>query len=141
MIKSEIEQQYIDAIREKDAEINSLNGKVLKLERQLRETAQKGRAYDDLKAEIAKLTLHRDDLIRKANASTELSGLVIEIQNFLENKLAPIRFKKCVETLGSSDIVVGDLRDIVGVVQSWINEINKIVEKSAVKDIYIIDAE
>ena len=75
------------------------------------------------------MTKQKNSLGRQINSATELSGLTVELQNLLEKTLAPIKFKRCMEVLGSSDVCVQNLTEIVDKIDSWSAEIKKILSK------------
>lgn len=97
--------------------------------------------YKKLKADMGFLTLQKNDLSRQINSATELSGLTVKLQTTLEKDLAPIKFKRCMEVLNSSDVAIDNLCDILRNLKKWINEIEVYLPNNIIKgmDENIID--
>lgn len=132
-------QQYIDEIKQLETE----NSKVKELEKQLFElkteknilerkvklNQEESDKYNKLKSDIEFLTKQKTDLGRQIESATELSGLTVRLQKLLETDLAPIKFKRCVEELDSSDVCVENLMDIITRIDTWSDEMKKLLNK------------
>lgn len=93
------------------------------LERRLEHTEEEAEKYNKLKSEIDFLTKQKDDLGRRLNSATELAGLTSSLQRTLENDLAPIKFKRCMDVLDVSEVALRNLVTIVKMVDNWLVEI------------------
>lgn len=82
-------------------------------------------SYNKMKEEIMYLTQQKDDLGRKIQAITDISGLVVEVDNLIKQKLAPIRYSKSLLEAKDDKIVLKNLNDIVETVQQWCDEIKE----------------
>ena len=140
-------QQYIDNHKEQKPEpvvvdntdyevIGQLESKICELEsekktleRKVKMNQEDANKFNKLKSDIEFLTKQKNSLGRQINSATELSGLTVELQNLLEKTLAPIKFKRCMEVLDSSDVCVQNLTEIVDKIDSWSAEIKKILSK------------
>ena len=132
-------QQYIDKIKQLETE----NPKVKELEKQLSElkteknilerkvrlNQEESDKYNKLKYDIEFLTKKKNDLGRQIDSATELAGLTVRLQKLLEGELAPIKFKRCMETLDSSDVCVENLMDIITRIDTWSDEMKKLLNK------------
>lgn len=112
------------------AEINSYKKKLHnqeeyqeQLEQTIKTYEKESEQYKKLESELGFISLQKNDLSRKINSATELSGLTIKLQTILEKDLAPIKFKRCMEVLDSSEVAVENLCDIIHNIKRWINEI------------------
>lgn len=86
------------------------------------ENAQK--EYNDLKLGIELLTEQKDSISRQVSTGTELSGLIVNIQSFIKEELSPIAYSRALREASTCDVVQENLRDIVGVVRTWCNEMD-----------------
>ncbi len=84
--------------------------------------------YQRLKSQIEFLSQKKNNLARQISSATELSGLTVELQRLLEEKLAPIKFKRCMDELENSEIAMNNLMDIVDQIDRWSDEIKKIMK-------------
>lgn len=88
---------------------------------------QDSQDYQKIKEDITYLTKQKDDLGRQLQAITDIGGLVIDIDHFVKEKLAPIRYSKSLLEAKDDEIVVRNLSDIVQVVQQWCDEIKEYI--------------
>lgn len=119
---------------------NDLDSKDEKLEKYLEEKAllerkvalnkKEAEQYQKLKSEIDFLSKQKDDLSRRISSATELSSLTVQLQNVLEKDLAPIKFKRCMEVLDSSDVAKNNLIDVIGLIESWLFEMKPYIDKN-----------
>ena len=93
------------------------------LEQTIKTYEKESEQYKKLESELGFISLQKNDLSRKINSATELSGLTVKLQTILEKDLAPIKFKRCMEVLDSSEVAVENLCDIIHNIKRWINEI------------------
>jgi len=139
-------QQYIDKIKDLESKppkiidntdydkISALEEKISVLETQKRQLETKIKLnqedadkFKKLKSEIEFLTKKKSDLSRQINSATELAGLTVSLQKVLENDLAPIKFKRCMEQLDSSDVAVKNLTEILEQIDKWSIEMKTIL--------------
>lgn len=128
-------QQYIDKIKqletnnpkvkELETQISELKTEKNILERKAKLNQEESDKYNKLKSEIDFLTKKKTDLGRQIDSATELAGLTVRLQKLLETELAPIKFKRCMEVLDSSDVCVGNLTDIINKIDDWSNEMKR----------------
>jgi len=134
--KKEI-QRYIDKIKrlEEDNEkiislenqISDLKAEKSILERKVRLTQEDSDRFNKLKSDIEFLTKRKSDIGRQIDSATELAGLTVKLQKLLEDELAPIKFKRCMERLDSSDVCVSNLVEIIENIDNWSSEMKKIL--------------
>ena len=132
-------QQYIDRIKqletnnpkvkELENQISELKAEKNILERKVKLNQEESDKYNKLKSEIEFLTKQKSDLGRQIDSATELASLTVRLQKLLEDELAPIKFKRCMETLDSSDVCVGNLEEIITKLDNWSYEMKKLLTK------------
>lgn len=93
------------------------------LERRIERSEEDAQKYNTLKSEINFLTKQKDDLVRRLNSANELAGLTFSLQQVLENDLAPIKFKRCMDVLDVSEVALKNLTAIVNMIDGWLIEI------------------
>lgn len=139
-------QQYIDKIKELESRkpkvidntdyssIKRLENKIKELESQksilekkVKLNQEDSDKFNKLKSDIEFLAKKKNDLGRQIDSATELAGLTVRLQKLLEGELAPIKFKRCMETLDSSDVCVENLTEIIAKIDNWSNEMKKLL--------------
>jgi ParB family chromosome partitioning protein len=148
-------QQYIEKIKELESRkpevidntdytsITKLERRIKELEAQKKNLEQKielnkedAERFNKLKSDIDFLTKQKADLGRQINSATELAELTVSLQKVLEKDLAPIKFKRCMERIDTSDVAVKNLSEIIDQVDKWSSEMKTILGS---KYEYIID--
>ena len=126
-------QKYIDEIKESkkclESQVAELKSEKSILETKVRINEENAERYEKLQSDINFLTKKKTDLGRQINSATELAGLTVKLQKLLEEELAPIKFKRCMEELDSSDVCVENLLDIITKIDNWSSEMKNIVNK------------
>lgn len=124
-------QQYIEQSKSKESSyqstISSLESQISKLSRQLSLSQEDAEKYSQLKSQIDFLTKQRDDLSRQIDSATELASLTVKLQKMLEDDLAPIKYKRCMERL-DSPVAIQNLKDIISSIEEWIIEMKLYTE-------------
>lgn len=130
-------QQYIDRIKQLESnnpkvkelenQISELKAEKNILERKVKLNQEESDKYNKLKTEIEFLTKQKSNLGRQIDSATELAGLTVRLQKLLEDELAPIKFKRCMETLDSSDVCVNNLEEIITKLDDWSYEMKKLL--------------
>ena len=117
---------------EKDFEDKNIESE--RLGRRLELAQQKADAYEQdsndyrkMKDEITYLTQQKDDLGRQIKSITDISGLVVEINSLIKNKLAPVKYSKSLLEAKDDEIVIRNLTDMVQVVQQWCDEMKEYI--------------
>lgn len=126
-------QKYIDEVKESkkrlESQVAELRSEKSVLETKVRINEENAERYEKLQSDINFLTKKKTDLGRQINSATELAGLTVRLQKLLEEELAPIKFKRCMEELDSSDVCVENLLDIITKIDNWSSEMKNIVNK------------
>ena len=140
-------QQYIDKIKqlendnpkvkELETQIYELKTEKNILERKIKLNQEESDKYNKLKSDIEFLTKQKTDLGRQIDSATELAGLTVRLQKLLETELAPIKFKRCMEELNSSDVCIGNLTDIINKIDDWSDEMKKLLNNND----YVVDVQ
>lgn len=89
--------------------------------------SQDSAEYQKMKEDITCLTQQKDDLGRQILAITDISGLVIEIDHLIKDKLAPVRYSKSLLEAKDDEIVLRNLTSMVETVEQWCSEMRKYV--------------
>ncbi len=138
-----MQSKYLEQVNSK---IETLQGKIRKLtndkvllQDKLKLTEKENGHFQKLQNEIKYLTQQKEDLGRQIDSVTELSGLTVEIKNLLENKLAPIKYKRCIDVLDkdSTKIALNNIIEILNKIDEWSKEMHHIVNKSDYVDVEI----
>ena len=126
-------QKYIDEVKESkkrlESQVAELRSEKSVLETKVRINEENAERYEKLQSDINFLTKKKTDLGRQINSATELADLTVKLQKLLEEELAPIKFKRCMEELDSSDVCVENLLDIITKIDNWSSEMKNIVNK------------
>ena len=126
-------QKYINEVKESkkrlESQVAELRSEKSVLETKVRINEENAERYEKLQSDINFLTKKKTDLGRQINSATELAGLTVKLQKLLEEELAPIKFKRCMEELDSSDVCVENLLDIITKIDNWSSEMKNIVNK------------
>ena len=83
--------------------------------------------YKQMKEDIVCLTQKKDDLGRQIAAITSISGLVIEIDHLIKDKLAPVRYSKSLLGAKEDEIVLRNLTDMVETIEQWCSEMRRYI--------------
>lgn len=121
-------QEQLDLSNRKQKVLND------KLELEQKDAAE----YRKMKDEIQRLHQQKDDLHRQIESATEISGLVVEIEHLLQNKLAPLKYSRAMNEQRYNDVVVSNVKEIIDRVFDWCSEMEGLLPR---KDVKIIDAE
>lgn len=121
----------IDKIKKEN---ERLRGEKESLEKRLQAKKELAEAYENdsnelkkMRNEITYLTQQKDEIGRRMQSITDISGLVVEIDSLIKNKLAPIKYSKSILEAKDDEIVIENLTEIVQVVQSWIDEMKQYI--------------
>lgn len=95
--------------------------------------------YRELKNQIETLTKEKDDIGRQIESATSLSGYIVEIEDFLKIKLAPVKYSRALLEMKDNPTVIKNITDIVECVEIWCGEIRKYIPKE--NNYVIIDRE
>ena len=101
--------------------------KKTKIKKNIKLKQKESDKFKKLKSDIEILTKKKNDLGRQIDSATELAGLTVRVQKLLEGELAPIKFKRCMETLESSDVCVENLTEIITKIDNWSDEMKKLL--------------
>lgn len=115
-------------VNNKEKDIDILKRDKDLLERKVKLNDSEAKQFGELKKQIEFLTKEKSDISRQITSATELSGLVVRIDNMLKTELSPIRYSRTLERLDSS-VAVKNLEDIIDAVQSWVDDMKKVINK------------
>lgn len=138
-----VETKYIETVKEIDntdyETINKLNKQLEQkqksyqllmnekqaIENKMRLTEKENQEFQSLKQQIHNLMVEKEDISRQIEAATSISGLVVEIDHLIKEKLAPVKYSKAIQEVQSDDVVIENLTQIISTVQSWCDEMRK----------------
>lgn len=92
------------------------------LEERLTQEENDANEYRNLKEELKLLHSEKDDLFRQINSATSISELYVDIEDLLQNKLAPIKYSRAITESRDSKIAMNNLKEIIQMVDEWSNE-------------------
>lgn len=126
-------QKYIDKVKESEkllkSQVSELKSEKSILEAKVRLNEENAERYEKLQSDIDFLTKKKTDIGRQIDSATELAGLTVKVQRLLEEELAPIKFKRCIEELDSSDVCVGNLLEVITKIDNWSSEMKNIISE------------
>lgn len=126
-------QKYIDEVKESEklleSQVSELKSEKSILEAKVRLNEENAERYEKLQSDIDFLTKKKTDIGRQIDSATELAGLTVKVQRLLEEELAPIKFKRCIEELDSSDVCVGNLLEVITKIDNWSSEMKNIINE------------
>lgn len=134
-----IDETDYEAIEQLESKISKLESEKRILENKARLNQQDADKFNKLKSDIDFLTKQKSSLGRQIDSATELSGMTVRLQKLLEEELAPIKFKRCMEVLDSSDVCVQNLTEIIEKIKDWMHEMEQIMSKKLENYEEIID--
>jgi len=109
------------AKKEKDMEFLRREKDIL--ERKVKLNEEDAKKYNDLKKQI--------------DAATSISGLVVEIDNLLKTKLAPIRYSKAILEMSNDKIVIQNLTATIEAVESWCREMRNYLPNNNIIEVEV----
>lgn len=121
-------------VEDKGVEIGKLLTEKGILERKAKLNDKEAKEYAEFKNQIEQLTKQKDNLSRQIKAATELSGLVVRVENLLKTELAPIKYSRAISEACNDEIVTENLVDILGRVQDWLNEMYQYIPMKRYKE-------
>lgn len=77
--------------------------------------------------DAAYLERSKTDVYRMADGTDELYDLMREVKDLLENKLAPLKFRRCFERVPQSETARDNVRELLTKVQDWCDEIAPLI--------------
>lgn len=126
-------QKYIDKVKESEkhlkSQVSELKSEKSILEARVRLNEENAERYEKLQSDIDFLTKKKTDIGRQIDSATELAGLTVKVQRLLEEELAPIKFKRCIEQLDSSDVCIGNLLEVIAKIDNWSSEMKNIINE------------
>jgi ParB family chromosome partitioning protein len=119
-----------NSLEKKEEQIKILNREknVLKAEAELNKI--EADEYQELKNNIKMLKSQKDDIYRQIEAATSISGLVVEIEDLLQTKLAPIKYSRAIEEQREDEIVIGNVKEILHRVENWCVEMRTLLPQN-----------
>lgn len=99
------------------------------LEREVKLNESEAKAYKELKESIDKLKLEREDIHRQIESATSISKFVVDIEDTLQTKLAPIKYSRAISEQLNNEVVINNILEIVGRVEDWCMEMRELISK------------
>ncbi|WP_243430960.1 ParB/RepB/Spo0J family partition protein [Clostridium botulinum] len=119
-----------DELNKKEKELSKTEDKTHLLQKELYIYKQDSLEYEQFKNDIETLTKTKEDLGRQINGIKETTRLVSDIEGFLKEKLAPIRYSKSILDCKNEQIVIENLTQIINMVENWCYEVKNIIPNS-----------
>lgn len=114
-------------ITNKNKQIDYLNREKDILDRKVKLNEQEVSEYEQLKKSIDMLKSQQNDINRKIESATSISGLVVDIENLLQTKLAPVKYSRAISEQADNKIVIDNVIEIVNRVEEWCYEMKTLV--------------
>lgn len=126
-LKLELENKQTTDKPETTAKIKRLEERELILKEKIQLIEQDAEKYRQLKDQIDTLSKQKDDIGRQIESATSLSGYIIEIEDFLKTKLAPVKYSRALLEMKDNPVVIRNITDIVECVDLWCREMRKYI--------------
>ena len=111
--------------KEKDIQILKRDKDIL--DRKLKLNEEDAKKYTDLKKQIEYLKTEQSDIARQIESATSISGLIVEVENMLRTKLAPIQYSSAIQEQSKNPIVINNVTGIIDRVEIWCSEMKKVI--------------
>ena len=109
-----------DKIKRLQSEVDAYNGEAARFTKNSEEYKKLERKLEEKKRELAQLEVENA-------AQFEIAKLCVVARDFVENKLAPVKFKKCFKTVGSNAVTYNDLVEVVTMIENWCSEMRGVL--------------
>ena len=109
-----------DKIKRLQSEVDAYNGEAARFTKNSEEYKKLERKLEEKKRELAQLEVENA-------AQFEIAKLCVVARDFVENKLAPVKFKKCFKTVGSNAVTYNDLTEVVTMIENWCSEMRGVL--------------
>ena len=123
-------------IKDQEGLIDSLKKLNASQDKAIKEKYARYDKLDELERQIKNATRRKDDIDRAIESGTELSGLIVEIENFLKTKLCPINYSRAIFEQKNSPVVIENVTEIVSVVEQWCYDMKKMIKTTINSDEY-----
>lgn len=135
-----VDTMTVRELREVKAELKREREARQRAEAERDDAIESGQYLRDTLESMRDQTVYTDvgDVDRQIESATSISELYVEIEHLLKTKLAPIRYSRALLERQDSEVVRDNLRGIIGVVQSWCDDLSRYLPGNGRK---IIDAE
>ena len=110
-----------DKIKRLQSEVDAYNGEAARFTKNSEEYKKLERKLEEKKRELAQLEVENA-------AQFEIAKLCVVARDFVENKLAPVKFKKCFKTVGSNAVTYNDLTEVVTMIENWCDEMQGVLD-------------
>lgn len=110
-----------DKIKRLQSEVDAYNGEAARFTKNSEEYKKLERKLEEKKRELAQLEVENA-------AQFEIAKLCVAARDFVENKLAPVKFKKCFKTVGSNAVTYNDLTEVVTMIENWCDEMQGVLD-------------
>jgi DNA repair exonuclease SbcCD ATPase subunit len=123
-------------LQQKEQEIKRLQEDKELLERKAKLNEREAKEHRQLKDELEKLKRDKSSLYRQIRSATELSGLVVKVENFLKTELAPIKYSRAIQEQRTDEIVVKNLAEIVERIEDWCKEMRGLMPSNDYVEVF-----
>lgn len=95
------------------------------LEEKMALIEEENEEYQKLRTQIQYLTKEKEDLGRQIEAATSISSLVVEVEQLIHEKLAPVKYSRALQEMQNDEIVMKNLSEIIYSVQTWCDDMKE----------------
>lgn len=135
-----LQDKLNDTIHKLEEKLDLASRKHSLLERKLEQEKEEASEYRRINKELGDLHKEKSDLHRQIESASSISGLVVEIENLLMYKLAPIEYSRALQEQKDSQVVIDNVWDILDRVKKWHDEMTQIMPRRN-DYVDIVDAE
>lgn len=114
-------------LTKKDKDMEFIKREKEILEKKVKLNEEDAKKYKNLKEQIEYLQSEKEDIARQIESATSISGLIVEVENVLRTKLAPIKYSRAIQEQLKNPTVIKNVYEIVDRVECWCNEMKKVI--------------
>jgi DNA repair exonuclease SbcCD ATPase subunit len=134
-------------VERKPLDYDSLKSKVARTDKELEQlksqlesirkvndlTEKENERFRSIQEQINRLSKKKEDMLDSINTITDLSTLAIEIEHFIKEKLAPVKYSRSLERL-DNEVARENLIEAIAIVENWTMEMRSLLPRENVME-------
>ena len=102
------------------SEVDAYNGQAAHFTASSDEYKRAQKKLEETKSKLESLT-------KEFKSQNELSALTVVVDDMIRNKLAPIKFMECLNSMNENPVIAKNLKNIFNAVDQWVSEMRPII--------------
>lgn len=125
-MKKELQQKR-DQLNQLSSRINKLEKNKKRLEEKADLNEEEAKEHKELKTKIKNLKEEKSSIHRQFEAVGSVADFTSDIEKFLQENLAPVKYSKALRIASDDEIVIKNVKDIIGEVRNWCDEVEDLL--------------